>query len=220
MDSSFTSFVLAFSAGITAFGVASVALAVVFVQGRFESSRLFGPSAGLVASGLLAGFLAIVASSGGVPWAFVGVPAVLAVGLSVLGLSLARGLPVLPGYGRIDLWLLWLCLLGSLALVGLLVAGILLLLALFCRIALTEFSVGAMVLQLMFPVLFLASLAFFLACLTGSGNATAVLLVVAVLAFWALAGTLRASSWFLFHNPFTNVSAIQAAAWAKTTLGR
>lgn len=122
MDSSFTSFVLAFSAGITAFGVASVALAVVFVQGRFESSRLFGPSAGLVASGLLAGFLVIVASSGGAPWAFAGVPGVLTVFLSILGLFLARGFPAMPGYGRIDLWLLWLCLLGALTLVGLLVA--------------------------------------------------------------------------------------------------
>ncbi len=122
MDSSFTSFVLAFSTGVVAFGVASVALAAVFVQGRFESSRLFLPTAGLVASGLLAGFLAIVASSGGVPWGLVGLPAILTVGLSVLGLFLARGLPALPGYGRIDLWLLGLCLLGSIVLVGLLVA--------------------------------------------------------------------------------------------------
>lgn len=122
MDSSFTSFVLAFSTGVVAFGVASVALAAVFVQGRFESSRLFLPTAGLVASGLLAGFLVIVASSGGVPWGLVGVPAVLTVGLSILGLFLARGLPALPGYGRIDLWLLGLCLVGSVVLVGLLVA--------------------------------------------------------------------------------------------------
>jgi len=122
VDSSFTSFVLAFSAGIVSFGVASVALAAVFVQGRFESSRLFFPTAGLVASGLLAGFLAIVASSGGMSWGLVGVPAALIVVLSGLGLFLARETPPLPGYGRIDLWLLGLCLLGSLVLVGLLVA--------------------------------------------------------------------------------------------------
>ncbi len=122
MDSSFTSFVLAFSAGAVAFGIASVALAAVFVQGRFEESRLFGPSAGLVAVSLLVGFLVIVASSGGVSWALVGVPTVVAVGLSSLGLFLARGMPPLPGYGRIDLWLLGLCLLGSLSLAGLLLA--------------------------------------------------------------------------------------------------
>jgi hypothetical protein len=120
VDASFTSFVLAFCAGIVAFGVASVALAAVFVQGRFEASRLFGPCVGLVASGLLAGFLVIVASSGGVPWAFVGVPAVLSVALSVAGVGLARAMPALKGYGRIDLWLLGLCLLGSLVLAGLL----------------------------------------------------------------------------------------------------
>jgi hypothetical protein len=113
---------------------------------------------------------------------------------------------------RFKVWLVRLAMLLAL------VAGILLVLALFCRIALTEFPVGAMVVQLMFPVLFLASLAFFLACLTGSGNATAVILVVVVLAFWGLAGTLRASPWFIFHNPFTGVGAIQAVAWAKTTL--
>ena len=113
---------------------------------------------------------------------------------------------------RFKVWLV------RLATLLVLVAGILLLLAGFCRIALTEFPVGSMALQLLFPVLFLASLAFFLACLTGSGNATAVILVVVVLAFWGLAGTLKASSWFIFHNPFTGVSALQAAAWAKTTL--
>ena len=122
MDSSFPSFVLAFSAGIVAFGVASVALAVVFVQGRFESSRLLAPAAGLVGCGLLTGFLVILASSGGVQWGLVGVPAVLTVVLSVVGLFQARGLPPLAGYGRIDRWLFWLCLLGSVLLVGLLVA--------------------------------------------------------------------------------------------------
>lgn len=122
MDPSFASFVLAFSAGVVAFGVASVALAAVFVQGRFETSRLFGPSAGLVASGLLAGFLVIVASSGGLPWGAVAVPALLCLALSAFGLSIARGTPPLAGYGRIDLWLFATCLAGALLLGGLLVA--------------------------------------------------------------------------------------------------
>ena len=122
LDPSFVSFVLAFSAGAGAFLLASVALAAVFVQGRFESSRLFGPTVGLVACGLLTGFLVLVASSGSLPWALVAVPAASAAGLAVLGLVLARGLPPLPGYGRIDLWLLGLCLAGAMFLVGLLVA--------------------------------------------------------------------------------------------------
>lgn len=122
MDSSFASFVLEFSAGVAAFGVASVALAVVFVQARFESSRLLPAAAGLVGCGLLTGFLVILASSGGAPWGMVAVPASLTVLLSALGLYRARGMPALPGYGRIDLWLLALCLAGSLLLVGLLAA--------------------------------------------------------------------------------------------------
>jgi hypothetical protein len=99
-----------------------------------------------------------------------------------------------------------------------LVAGILFCLALFCRIGLTEFPVGTMVLQIMFPVLFLASLAFFLACLTRSGNGTAVILVMVLLVFWALGGTLKGSSWFLFHNPFAGVSPLPAIVWKKITL--
>ena len=113
---------------------------------------------------------------------------------------------------RYKVWLV------RLATLFVLVAGILFLLALFCRIGLTEFPLAAMVYQLMFPVLFLASLAFFLACLTGSGNSTAVILVVVVLVFWALAGTLKGSSWFLFHNPFAAVSQIQALVWKRITL--
>ncbi len=122
MDSSFASFVLAFSCGVVAFGVASVALAAVFVQGRFESSRLFLPAAGVVASGLLAGFLVIVASSGGVPWGAVAIPAAFCLGLSARGLSIARGAPPLAGYGRIDFWLFGTCLAGSALLAGLLLA--------------------------------------------------------------------------------------------------
>ena len=77
---------------------------------------------GLVACGLLTGFLVLVASSGSIPWALVALPAAVAAGLATLGLVLARGLPPLPGYGRIDFWLLGLCLAGALLLLGLLVA--------------------------------------------------------------------------------------------------
>ena len=113
---------------------------------------------------------------------------------------------------RFKVWLV------RLATLLVLVAAILFLLALVCRIGLTEFPVGSMVLQLLFPVLFLASLAFFLACQTGSGNATAVILVVILLVFLGLAGTLKGSAWFLFHNPFASVTELQALVWKKITL--
>jgi hypothetical protein len=71
---------------------------------------------------------------------------------------------------------------------------------------------------LMFPVVFLASLAFFMACLTGSGNSTAVIMVVTLLVFWALGGTLKESSWFLFHNPFVAAGDIRALVWSEITL--
>jgi hypothetical protein len=98
------------------------------------------------------------------------------------------------------------------------VAAIVFLLAVFCRLGLAEFPLGKMVLQLMFPVVFLASLAFFVACLTGSGNSTAVIMVVTLLVFWALSGTLKESSWFLFHNPFVAAGDIRALVWSEITL--
>jgi hypothetical protein len=113
---------------------------------------------------------------------------------------------------RYKVWLV------RLATLFVLVMLILFLLALFCRFGLTEFPLGTMVFELMFPVLFLVSLAFFLACLTGSGNSTAVILAVVLLIFWDLAGTLKNSSWFLFHNPFASVTQIQMLVLKKTTL--
>lgn len=100
----------------------------------------------------------------------------------------------------------------------LIVAAFLFVLAVFCRLGLADFPLGKMVLQLMVPVVFLGSLAFFIASQTGSGLGTAVIMVVIVLFFWLFRGSLQDSSWYLFHNPFASVNQIRTMVLAKTTI--
>ena len=97
-------------------------------------------------------------------------------------------------------------------------AALLFLLALLCRVGLADFPLGMMVLQLMFPVVLLGSLAFFLAGLTGSGSATGILMIVVVLAFWLFRGQLGDTPWYLFHNPFGGPAQANPQVWAATTL--
>jgi hypothetical protein len=97
------------------------------------------------------------------------------------------------------------------------VAALLFLLALFCRVGLAAFPVWKMVLELMVPILFVGSLAFFIAGQTGSGPATAVIMVVVLLLFWLFREPLADSPWFLFHNPFAGANDLQALVRAKTT---
>ena len=98
------------------------------------------------------------------------------------------------------------------------VAALLFLLALFCRVGLSSFPLGKMILELMVPILFVGSLAFFVAGRTGSGLATAVIMVVVLLFFWLFREPLAESPWFLFHNPFAGANDLQALVRAKTTI--
>jgi hypothetical protein len=117
----------------------------------------------------------------------------------------------IPDY-RTKVWLVRLFVLYAFA------AGCLFLLALFCRVGLADFPLRKMVLELAVPVLFVGSLAFFVASLTGSGLATAVIMVIVTLLFWLFREPLADSAWFLFHNPFANRNEIQAILRAKTTI--
>jgi len=96
-------------------------------------------------------------------------------------------------------------------------AALLFFLAVFCRVGLADFPLGAMVLQAMIPVIFVGSLAFFTASQTGSGVATAVILIVVILAFWLFRGQLGNGPWYLFHNPFFGGDQVQSIIMAKTT---
>jgi len=97
------------------------------------------------------------------------------------------------------------------------IAGIMLILVILCKITLADFPVWRMVYQVMLPVVFLGSLAFFISAQTTSGNVTAVMMIVFLLFFWVLGEELQNSSWYLFHNPFHSVEAFRSVIWAQTT---
>jgi hypothetical protein len=109
----------------------------------------------------------------------------------------------------------WLVRYGALYLVA---AALLFLLAVLCRVGLSDFPLRKMVLELMVPILFIGSLAFFTASRTASGLATAVILVIVLLLFWLFREPLAESPWYLFHNPFTGGNEIQVMFRAKTTV--
>ena len=100
----------------------------------------------------------------------------------------------------------------------LVIALLLLLLALFCQLALADFPLGAMVFHLMFPIFFLGSLGFAIATLIRSGNGTAAVLMVLILFFWIMAQALEGSRWNLFLNPFAPVDQVQTLLRAEATL--
>jgi len=97
-------------------------------------------------------------------------------------------------------------------------AALLLVLAVFCRLTLADFSITSMIFHLMFPVIFLSSFGFMASTITRSGNGTAVIMVVVILFFWIGGEGLVDSRWFLFHNPFTQTDAFETVLWAETTL--
>jgi hypothetical protein len=97
------------------------------------------------------------------------------------------------------------------------IALLMFVLVLLCRITLADFPIWRMVYHVMMPVIFLGSLAFFISAQSTSGNVTAVLMVILLLFFWVLGDEISNSAWYLFHNPFRNVEALRSVLWAETT---
>jgi hypothetical protein len=77
-----------------------------------------------------------------------------------------------------------------------------------------KFRVLAMSSQVMFPVLFLGTMAFMLSTVVRSGNGTAVIMIVFGLIFMILAEPLSRSRWNVFLNPFEVPSNMSDIAWA------
>ncbi len=98
------------------------------------------------------------------------------------------------------------------------IAGLLFVLTLLCRLGLAEFSVGSMLFHIMFPIVFIGSLGFMIAALSRSGSGTAVILVVVVLFFWIAFESVEGSSLYIFHNPFQIVDQMETLVLAETTL--
>ncbi len=91
-------------------------------------------------------------------------------------------------------------------------------LAVFSRYALADFSILAMLFHLMFPIVFLGSLAFMISTITKSGNGAAAVMVIIGLFFWIASGLLEGSRWNLFHNPLMQLEETEMITWAETTL--
>lgn len=99
----------------------------------------------------------------------------------------------------------------------LIIAVMLLALAVLCRVALADFSVGSMVFHLMFPIFFLGSLGFVVATLIRGGNSTAAVLVIVGLFCWLLAEPLEGSRWNLYYNPFYQAESYEYVVQRATT---
>jgi len=84
-------------------------------------------------------------------------------------------------------------------------------------LVLIRVSVLRMVLQLMFPILFMGSLAFMVSTIVRNGNGTAVVIIITGLVFWIGREQLGNSEWNLFLNPYAIPSDINEAIWAETT---
>jgi len=97
------------------------------------------------------------------------------------------------------------------------IAVLMFVLVLLCRITLADFPLWRMVYHVMMPIIFLGSLAFYISAQSTSGNVTAVIMVVFLIFFWVLGDEIQDSAWFLFHNPFRSVEALRSVLWTETT---
>ena len=116
----------------------------------------------------------------------------------------------IPNY-RYKVWFIRLILIFAVTFV------IILVLANVFSLVLIRVSVLRMTLQLMFPILFMGSLAFMVSTIVRNGNGTAVVIIITGLVFWIGREQIGNSEWNLFLNPYAIPSDINEAIWAETT---
>lgn len=116
----------------------------------------------------------------------------------------------IPNY-RYKIWLV------RLLLIFLVTFFIILLLTTVYSLVLIEVPVLMMTFQLMFPILFIGSLAFMFSTLIRNGNGTAVVMVIIGMSFWIARGQIGNTEWNVFLNPYAVPTDINEAVWAETT---
>ncbi|MDZ7263229.1 MAG: hypothetical protein ONB16_01500 [candidate division KSB1 bacterium] len=116
----------------------------------------------------------------------------------------------IPNY-RYKVWLV------RLVLIYLLVFVILLCLSLLASVTVITVPIVRMAVQLMFPIIFVGSLAFMLSTLVRNGYGTMVVMIIIGMALWILSESLATSKWNLFLNPFRLPSNVNEAVWTETT---
>jgi len=112
----------------------------------------------------------------------------------------------IPDY-RYKVWLF------RLLIIYLMVFVILYLLSLFCDWALFPLSPLFMTWQLIFPIFFMGTLAFFLSTLVRNGIGTAVIIVIIGVFFAIMGSAVQNSKWNIFLNPFRLPDSMSETAW-------
>jgi len=112
----------------------------------------------------------------------------------------------IPNY-RYKVWLVRFVLAIGVAFVILLVLGSI------ANFTLYRFSLLPMVGQVLFPILFLSSLAFMLSTLIKNGNGTAIVIVIVSFIFFVFAEPLEYSVYNVFLNPFSEPREMSDFIW-------
>jgi len=112
----------------------------------------------------------------------------------------------IPDY-RYKIWLF------RLVLICVMVFIILFLLAWFCSWAIYPFKPLFMAWQLIFPIFFMGTVAFFLSTLVRNGIGTAVIMVVIGVFFAIMGSAVQNSKWNIFLNPFRMPETMSETAW-------
>jgi hypothetical protein len=112
----------------------------------------------------------------------------------------------IPNY-RYKVWLVRFILTIGIAAVILLVLGNL------ANLTLYRFSILPMIGQVLFPVIFLSSLAFMVSTLIKNGNGTAIVIVIVAFIFFIFAEPLEYSVYNVFLNPFSEPREMSEFIW-------
>ena len=82
-------------------------------------------------------------------------------------------------------------------------------------LTLVQIPVFNMSFQLMFPVLFLGSLAFLVSTIVKNGNGTAVVMILLGVVLLMMSQTLGNTQWNVFHNPYGIPQRMNEMVWAQ-----
>ncbi len=97
----------------------------------------------------------------------------------------------------------------------LLLAILIFLMTLFSIFALVQVQVFSMVYQIMFPLFFMACLAFLFTTIVRNASGAAVIMVIIGLFFWILSEPLLYNKWNIFLNPFRVPTEISYSIWTN-----
>ncbi len=117
----------------------------------------------------------------------------------------------IPNY-RYKVWLVRIVLIFAIAFLIILVFTFL------SSLLIVKFQIVKMTVQVMYPVIFLGTMAFMLSTIVRSGNGTAVVMIIFGLFFMILSDGLRKSQWNVFLNPYGLPYDVNETTWAIIAL--